>query len=267
MLAKLFKHEWKTTSKLLLIIHGMVVLFALISRVYLEVSGAVKEQNVTWLGFLLIFAMVMAIGSAAFFNYFYIVQRFYKSIFTDEGYLTNTLPVTPAQIILSKALVGIIWIFLDILVLIGAVCILGMTPETLKIGWSMFLQELSKISEWPMTACILGISVLLVPVAMTLQAYFSIAVGNMANQHKVLAAVGTFIGLYMIQQTISMVAVAVTGGSMFVKTSEGALGIYAEALPTGFNPMLLCQLILTILCIAIFWLGTRSIISKKLNLQ
>lgn len=39
MLGKLFKYEWRSISKLLLPIHGFVLLFALLSRFYFTISG------------------------------------------------------------------------------------------------------------------------------------------------------------------------------------------------------------------------------------
>ena len=39
MLKKLFKYEWKASSRLLLAVYGIVILFSILSRIFMEVSG------------------------------------------------------------------------------------------------------------------------------------------------------------------------------------------------------------------------------------
>lgn len=78
MLGKLFKYEWRSISKLLLPIHGFVLLFALLSRFYFTISGgtdALLNTDSTIIGtltMLLIFALVIVISSIAIFTYIYI---------------------------------------------------------------------------------------------------------------------------------------------------------------------------------------------------
>ena len=75
MLGKLFKYEWRSISKLLLPIHGFVLLFALLSRFYFTISGgtdALLNTDSTIIGtltMLLIFALVIVISSIAIFTY------------------------------------------------------------------------------------------------------------------------------------------------------------------------------------------------------
>lgn len=42
MLGKLFKHEWIAISKLLVVIHGFILIFAILSRLFFEVSGGIE---------------------------------------------------------------------------------------------------------------------------------------------------------------------------------------------------------------------------------
>ena len=55
-----------------------------------------------FLGFLLLCASILTMMVL-------IVVNFYKTLITDEGYLTFTLPVSPTKLLLSKVLNGIIW--------------------------------------------------------------------------------------------------------------------------------------------------------------
>ena len=91
MLGKLFKYEWRSISKLLLPIHGFVLLFALLSRFYFTISGgtdALLNTDSTIIGtltMLLIFALVIVISSIAIFTYIYSGYHFHKNVFTDQG--------------------------------------------------------------------------------------------------------------------------------------------------------------------------------------
>ena len=85
MLGKLFKYEWRSISKLLLPIHGFVLLFALLSRFYFTISGgtdALLNTDSTIIGtltMLLIFALVIVISSIAIFTYIYSGYHFHKN--------------------------------------------------------------------------------------------------------------------------------------------------------------------------------------------
>ena len=91
MLGKLFKYEWRSISKLLLPIHGFVLLFALLSRFYFTISGgtdALLNTDSTIIGtltMLLIFALVIVISSIAIFTYIYSGYHFYKKCIYRPG--------------------------------------------------------------------------------------------------------------------------------------------------------------------------------------
>ena len=46
-----------------------------------------------------------------------IIQRFTRNLLGREGYLMHTLPVTPAQLILSKLISSMVWLLCSILVI------------------------------------------------------------------------------------------------------------------------------------------------------
>lgn len=104
MFAKLLKMEFRSTWNVLgilcLSLVGAGLLGGLAIR-YLVGASAPKE----WLEILCVLVITAAVlffvvcGAAAL-----IVQivRFYRSRFTDEGYLTFTLPVTTHQVLLSS---------------------------------------------------------------------------------------------------------------------------------------------------------------------
>ena len=63
---------------------------AILTRISLAVSGGLESDSL--LVGLMIMLSVMVIFTAVIFTMIFVGFRFYKSVFTDQGYLTNTLP-------------------------------------------------------------------------------------------------------------------------------------------------------------------------------
>ena len=130
MFSKLLKYEWKANAKLLWILSlcalGAGVMGTLVTRlmVYLDKNAEQVDMVILGnmgLGSILAFICVALIGyllAVQFINLF----RFYKSRFTDQGYLTFTLPVTPHQIFLSSFLNILFWLLISFAVF----CISGL---------------------------------------------------------------------------------------------------------------------------------------------
>ena len=138
---------------LLLPIHGFVLLFALLSRFYFTISGgtdALLNTDSTIIGtltMLLIFGLVIVISSIAIFTYIYSGYHFHKNVFTDQGYLTNTLPVTPSQLLLSKELAALLWLLIDVVVISISIFILVGSTElfsNFSIFWSTLIRYASQ---------------------------------------------------------------------------------------------------------------------------
>ena len=126
MLRKLIKHELRATSKIFLSLFAAVVAlmggFQMIFLVARLLTGRDDTHPLLALLFGL-FSVLSAFALLAMMAVLVIVpvQRFYKNLLGDEGYLMFTLPATPAQQILSKLITALIWMFAGIIVCILAV--------------------------------------------------------------------------------------------------------------------------------------------------
>ena len=260
MLGKLFKYEWRSISKLLLPIHGFVLLFALLSRFYFTISGgtdALLNTDSTIIGtltMLLIFALVIVISSIAIFTYIYSGYHFYKNVFTDQGYLTNTLPVTPSQLLLSKELAALLWLLIDVVVISISIFILVGSTELFS-NFSIFWRTLMRYaSQTPLFTTLVIIALVLAPFLL-------------ASSHKVLASIGAYVGIYVVQQIFGLIQLVVWG--YFGSTTIMRVNIYSNnySFETFLNPILITGLIFNIILIAVCWMGSKYIMTKRLNLQ
>lgn len=111
MLKKLLKYEFIyliKDFKRIYITYGISV--AVVSLLMLFDKTAISDFSAftAFTILLIMFALVYYIFTIllAFMTISHNVRRFKKNMFSHEGYLTNTLPVTPAQHIIAKVIAG-----------------------------------------------------------------------------------------------------------------------------------------------------------------
>ena len=95
MLGKVFKHEMKSTSRLFLPLMIGFIAITLLCKFTFETSySAILGNNrlmetITVIFFVLYFIYIIALFVM---TSVFIVMHFYKTMVSDQGYLTNTLP-------------------------------------------------------------------------------------------------------------------------------------------------------------------------------
>ena len=104
MLGKLLKHDLRSTARLILpatlLMLGICILGSVALRIAISNAEAmVSKGNVATLLIFLAFIMMYMISMLALIVYssasiFLVIIHYYKNLFTDEGYLTFTLPVS-----------------------------------------------------------------------------------------------------------------------------------------------------------------------------
>ncbi len=273
MLKKIFKYEWKTICPLLLAVHGVGLVIAVICRIGIRLMDGLDGNDNSLMAILLMMAAVMAIGCIVAYTYFYTGYRFYKSVFTQQGYLTNTLPVTADQLIWGKGFTAVIWVSLNFLWAVIALIILIASPSDV----SEILHELPKAiaslfsRDTPAFVWLAVLSTLLTPFSMTIQIYASAAIGNLFMGHKLLATIGSFFGISFIQQILGLVILAICGPHLTrityqAQEIEGNISYYTPVLNT-MNLMMILTLAFSVICAVGFYFLCRYVLDHKLNLE
>lgn len=215
MLGKLIKYDMRALSRILVPVHiaalaagigaaacffGAYTLDSSYSSWYSSSGfGASMMVMLAMTGAFCLFALFMA--SAA--TLFTIIFRFYKNVFTDEGYLTLTLPVTANQQVASKVVTAMIWVLIDAVVVgfcgyLASVAAMGFSAgfsETIPYFMLMSSFGFSDIASFGSFLLATATSVLQA-LTMVLTAYAAFALGSaLAAKHKVAAGIGLFFGL------------------------------------------------------------------------
>ena len=144
-----------------------------------------------------------------------LLYRFYRSMYSTEGYLTHTLPVGSSIIVAAKAISGIIWMFVTALVVLLSLAIVFLGYVTLQDLVEAFRKLLEAYMEMDLAgrsavwALMLGAFVS--PFFRLFLCYACFAVGQLFNKHRVLAAILIYAGVYMLGSFL-----LILGGSFIV---------------------------------------------------
>jgi len=280
MLKKLLKYDWKSVSGLLLILHGILLAYTLIGRIGIAfglskygdtLTGSVTEAYGIVSG-IYILIYVFFILAITVVTGVYLAARFHKNLFSDEGYLTHTLPVSPAKIMWSKILVSWAWIVIDAVFVVASIMMLVLFKQTFEPFKNVVCEFFSILAGvYGMQNQVLMILLILTVLAQffgcyTMLVLFSMCLGSLFKTHKILGAVVSFFGINIILSIVSTIIMfAVPGWS-----STGSVSVTAAAnggFIGGGNSIFLFTFVWNLALAVVFFLGSRYILSRKLNLE
>ena len=127
MLKKLLKYEYRATYKLYLILYMIVIGLAFINRLLYALDFS-NNVVLNVLSRMFTLTIVLSCAGLYFATLIFILFRFYKNLFTDEGYLMFTLPVSTLKLIISKIIVGMTWMLGSIESLVVLLQLCYITP-------------------------------------------------------------------------------------------------------------------------------------------
>lgn len=207
MLGKLIKYDLRSTSRILILVHVFMLIAAIPLRLLL--SNISFESDAGNILFGLIFLVyTITIAGVTFATSIVIAVRFYRNLFSDEGYLSQTLPVTTGQHLLAKTISGSIWAFLDCC-LVGLALYIGIVTRDLKeliienkADLYKALNLSTDVTFTKMILILLGLC-LISCICNVITYYASITLGQMFSSHRVVGAVACYFGLTAIISILS----------------------------------------------------------------
>ena len=267
MLTKLIKHDIKSIGKLLLPLNALILLMAVVGMI-LQATGLFYLVNARPLLALLFTSYVIAMAVIAVVSYFYPIIHFYRNLFSRQGYLTFTLPVSSWMILLSKTIVGFGWYLINITVsLFSMWAISGFMriPNAYMEDINHHLMEEIGMSFSILMSWTIGITFVSLLWSL-LTAYFSISIGQLVAKHKIIASVATYVGIYTVMQilmTIVLIPVILRGtvvsDYMMVMNAQ----IVYDIITTTFYTIAVFSVMLS----GLFYVFTGVIMKKKVNLD
>lgn len=279
MLGKLFKHDMRQISKIMLPFMILVFGTTILGTAALKFAGEIYyyfEDNIirNLLGSSLY--LIFGFSVAALFAYMVLdiilaVSRYYKNFFSDEGYLTFTLPVKSSTLIFSKLWATFSWSIISAVVAIACILIyltFGAAPVGKAINvvfWQWLKDVLVSLirffSDFNVSEAFIVVEAVALGLVSAIQGilalFLPITIGSIiAQKHKILASIGFY---FLIHIAVSIVTTIVTTFILAVNLHDSAdffihiyfisrIFVYATVMVTEF-------------------LITNYLIKKKLNLQ
>lgn len=183
MVGKLIKHDLIALFRLLLFISCFALGFAILARIFMTTGSSFwlfMFIMSLWASIALMF--VASIGS---------IVRFYKSLFTGQGYMTFSLPVSVTKLLIAKLLSAIIATVVGVAVFIVCMLILmsGLPAEQLQSvmnGVKELFENIGVMLSYDPLISIETILLIIISIPMgLLQYYLCLSIGQLFSKHRV----------------------------------------------------------------------------------
>lgn len=269
MFTKLLKHEWRASRGILgalsMAALGTGILGAVLCRILFNEETMRKFYNQDeWISIALVIVLMFlffALIAYAVGSELLLLHRFYKSKFTDEGYLTFTLPVSSRQIFLATFANMSIWMIIITVVVVLSFSIMifgGISGAGIDLAaeFNSFSRAFTQFQAESSDSTYIVLNLL-----STLVSFISsvviimtcVTLGSvLAKKHKLMAAFGIY---YLYSMVYSVAHTAIISTTI----------AFAE-FSSDLNSVLLIEIgIQSVLAVGSFFLSTY-LMEKKLNL-
>lgn len=283
MFSRLLKHEWRANAGLLgllsLAAGGIGVLATVVLRILVNSSETLLDTLGDWavvvmsaLGMFLFFSVV-ALSVYAIAVQVILMYRFYKNKYTDEGYLTFTLPVKTTHIFWSSFVNMLIWLAISLLVVVTVIFLAAFfgTARDGLVNWDILegikrILHILSLEDWKEIfrdtytvpyLIIMAVTVLTAPFYALFVPMACITAGAvLAKKHKILASFGVYYALNFAVGIVTSVAAVVPSILMLGNGDMGGYYVTSSAI----------QLAVTLALTVGSYFFTIHVMKKKLNL-
>lgn len=269
MVKKLYKHEFLAWLRVLPIFFGVTLLTAAFHRVLQFFETNSVYYNIVHVSALVLYgvSVMVCIAAPVVFG----IVRFYKNLFTGEGYLTLTLPVNTTTHLNVKVITSVVFSIASLVVCLLSACIITAGDVFTEL-WKAFLY-LWNLIQPEMTYHLIGYAaefcvLLLIAMFSTSLLYNScLCIGQLAKKNRILLAVGVYFIYYFITQIFSTIFVLAFTGLGMANLLDPYYKFVANHPRASVHIGLCGMIVLEALLALVFWCICRFILRKKLNLE
>jgi len=271
MFGKLMKYELRYLIRIFAPMWAVVLALCVLSRITLnpDIDGMMVVEG--WeaiLPVVIIMLTVFAIVTMMIVAAVVLLQRFYKGMYGDEGYLMFTLPVTTGSLVHSKALSALLMMLGTELLTVVGVLIMVSYPHIwhqIDMNWSELFETLLEMNgltavEFVLLAFWMSVVGVLTILQGIYLVYLAISIGQLWKKHPVAGSIGAY---YILTLIINFAV----GGLGAVRpeywVDRFAVNMdYSAALAV----VLIGATLYCVVLIGISAVSTKLILDKKLNI-
>ncbi|MCR5716394.1 MAG: hypothetical protein K6G23_06095 [Lachnospiraceae bacterium] len=277
MLGKLIKHDFIATWKVIVGITALLVVIGSAASCFLRFFPLDQELNDIQQVTLIFLAMgyIVALVALSVIGFVYLVIHYYRNLYTTQGYLSFTLPASITQVVTSRMIVGIVWMFVLLLgacaaVLLPSAGFFGAITAEANITMEEFFADLAEvINDYQLN----GLSSFLVrtvlasaldAIASLMMIYFAISVGQLWEKHKIIGSILCYFGAAFVAGLVE--TIVAVGSSPFNLFETQA--VLSDIEVAGYiNQQFIYNALLSIVWIAVYYGISILVSNRKLNLD
>lgn len=274
MLRKLMKHEFRATGRIMLPLFGLLLLVSVganfSSRGMLNSDSSLLRT----LGTIFIMLFIVGIFAVGIISFVLMINRFYKNLLQDEGYVMMTLPVSVHQQVWSKLIVSTVWFAATVVVIGLSCCIMAFDIRFVGDLWHGFLNLLDyavRINHLDLVAngAAFAVELLLLCVlgsfGLCLRFYSAMSIGFSFPNHKGLLSVAFYIATGIALQILGGIVLSLLNDSWFHRLLLGWEPQLSGAAAMHLGMWFL--IVLELIYCAVFYFLTVYFLQKHLNLE
>lgn len=271
MLGKLIKYEFKHTTRTMITTFAALVIATLIGSFALyRLNFKTVEDGtfVTTMSIIMVVLYVIVIIGVYCIDFIYLCYHYHKTMYSSQGYLTHTLPVSPASIFGAKILVFFVWMLVSSLLSVFSFLALlqaGTNGDLLKelrnLTWSDFSEDVFSIFGMPAGLLLVLFTVisLLGILLYILWITASMAIGQLFLKNRTVCSILAAFCFYIINQVVNTLTLVASGYS--------TNALLNGELTSFMHLIFAASITTTLVFIAVLYGICIHINKKKLNLE
>ncbi len=280
MLKKLIKYEWKG------LIFPFVIMLIVLAGTTLLTCAVLLTINPKYDESVQVYS-AMALMLSIFLYYFgmigctlgttlIIAIRFYKTCYTDQGYLTHTLPVTTHQILIAKIAIAFfvnilmalaILFSVFIIIQVGILHITSFYTDSPELKWifkdmfSIVLDEFANVFgiHLPSFLIYMILYSIISEIANVVIIFGCISLGQLYAKHRILGAIASYFIVLFIEQ--------IFGWFTSVPISARVLSAKYTTVFDILSPTMNLSLLFIVMLAVFMYFANIHMMTKKLNLE
>ena len=261
MLRKLIKYSLNPSAKIFILLHAAFLLVCAAARLLVMDRldfHAPAETLIAPITVMLVLGTFL-ISALSLCTSLLITFRFYRNLFSREGYLSWTLPVSGTTHLWAKIISGYLLAALDMIIIYAGILLL-VTGRNVTAAYQPVAPEMAEAIGMPLSSfglcvfifCVIG------GISSVLLIYFSICVGQLFPAHRVLCAIAAyFITSFVIQIAVLVIMAALGMLDYGTGTDTLADEMFSLLVPNTIFALLLC---------IAQYAAVHYIMNKKINL-
>lgn len=238
MLKKLLKYDLENIFKFLIIFYSLGLFFALLTRVFFSIENSLVCNIIAEICSGTAISMIF---SVLINNLMRLWVRFKNHFYSDEAYLTHTLPISKTVLYLSKIITAVVSVFTSVGVIGVSLFIAYYSKENINLLKSIILPIAEAYESNIITILVSFFLVFFVEFAVILQAGFTGTIlGHRMNSMKTGFSVLYGFATYICTQIFALLVIFI-----FSLFNEGVMNLFIT------NSMVDINIIKTVIYLAI----------------